>query len=108
MKCLKCFKQADGVKPKNLPVMLSHLANFTVCNDCDDTGKYEKDYYIRNKVHYRELHKSYKSNLTDSYVANTFADKTSLKAKDIPKAIIEAKRNYMKLKRLTKEERHGR
>jgi len=103
MICIKCFKRCKGIKSKGLPGMLSHLAKYTVCDNCDDTGKYAKDYYTQYKEHYRELHKTYKKELTDSYVANTLVDRTELKAKDMPKELISAKREYMKLNRLIKE-----
>ena len=56
-----------------------------------------------NKSHYRELHKSYKNKLTDSYVANCLADRTILKGSDIPQDIIQAKRQYMRMKKHLKE-----
>jgi len=103
MVCIKCFKKCKGIKPKGLPDMLSHLAKYTICNKCDDTGKYAKEYYNQHKEHYRELHIAYKAELTDSYVANALVDRTELKAKDMPKELINAKREYMKLNRLIKE-----
>jgi len=103
MICIKCFKRCKGIKSKGLPGMLSHLAKYTVCDNCDDTGKYAKDYYTQYKEHYRELHKTYKKELTDSYVAHPLVDRTELKAKDLPKELISPKREYMKLNRLIKE-----
>ena len=61
MICIKCSKKSEGNKPVNLPEMLNHLAKYTVCNKCDNTGRYEKEYYNKHKENYRELHKKYKA-----------------------------------------------
>ena len=104
MKCLKCQENIKGPKPKlKLNPLLAHLKNWGVCDNCDNTGEYASKYYRNNKQHYRELHMQYKEELSDSYVANCLADKRSIKATDVPNEIIESKRQYMKLKRILKE-----
>ena len=104
MICIKCLKKTKGTKPTNLPSMLSHLNKYSICIDCDNTKDYSTTYYRQHKKHYRELHKAYKIELVDSYVANAIVDRTNLKAKDIPKNLIKAKRQFMKVNRIMKEE----
>ena len=103
MKCLKCFEEDGRKQSLNLPPVLKYVEKYHVCDKCDDKGKYAKEYYRNNKEHYKELHKGYREELIDSYVANMIADKSSLKAKDIPDELIDSKRQYIKLKRLLKE-----
>ena len=102
MKCLKCLKE-DG-KSQSLSLPLEHINKYTICDKCDDTGEYASKYYHKHRVHYKELHEEYKDKLTDSYVANCFADKTTFKAKDVPKDVIKAKRQYMRMKKTLKED----
>ena len=108
MKCLNCLKPMKKVVHLKLNKYLEHLKNWNICKDCDDTiksmirGKVT-EYYLNNKKHYRKLHKKYKAKLTDSYVANALVDRTELKAKDMPKEMIKAKKQYMKLNRIVKE-----
>ena len=104
MICIKCLKKTKGTKLKNLPSLLSHLNKYSMCIDCDNTKDYSTMYYKQRKEHYRKLHKGYKSKLIDSYVANAIVDRTNLKAKDIPKDLIKAKRQFMKVNRIMKEE----
>tara|TARA_Y100000592_G_C5260621_1_gene217147 strand:+ start:201 stop:542 length:342 start_codon:yes stop_codon:yes gene_type:complete len=109
MKCLKCRKTYSGRKSKvKLNPLLSHLESWFVCEKCvelDDNVRSDKahDYYISNKQNYRDLHKKYKSDLSDSYVANCIADGTALTGKDIPQPLVKAKRQYMKVNRRLKE-----
>ena len=105
MKCLKCLNPINKGKEVNVNQHLTEVANnWGLCKACynDDNG-YGKDYYYNNKDRYRELHKGYKSELTDSYVANCLVDKTNLKAKDIPQEMVVAKRQFMKMNRIIKE-----
>tara|TARA_B100000519_G_C14088058_1_gene364943 strand:- start:278 stop:604 length:327 start_codon:yes stop_codon:yes gene_type:complete len=108
MKCLKC-QEVDKTQTSKITLNkhLAHLANWYVCDKCDDTGKYAHEYYQKNKEHYRKLHVGYKTKLSDSYVANCVADGTSLKGKDIPKPLVQAKRQYMKMNREIKEIENG-
>ena len=113
MKCLKCMKE-DNTKEQQLdiPEALAHLNYWHVCDECvelDEEVKAEKahDYYESNKQNYRELHKKYKSDLSDSYVANCIADGTALTGKDIPQPLVKAKRQYMKVNRRLKEIENG-
>ena len=109
MKCLNCLNVYKGKQKVNLPHLLSHLEKWGMCKECSDdvdtlAADKASDYYHKNKEHYKELHKGYKSNLTDSYVANIVADGTSLKAKDIPKQLVQGKRQQMQVKRIVKEQ----
>ena len=84
-----------------------------ICNDCRDkkdkqTKKSRSNYYNANKKHYRKLHIKYKADLTESYVANMLADGTSLKAKDLPKVMVEVKRQTVQLKRVIRERKDDR
>ena len=108
MKCLKCMKE-DNTKDQKLkiPEALSHLNYWHVCDECSDSDKKQKadkasSYYKKNKKHYRDLHKKYKRTLVDSYVANAFVDRTDLKAVDVPKSMIKAKRGFMLFNRIIK------
>ena len=115
MRCLKCLKDIDGnvrgvglkgIKPNQ---HLLHLGNWNICDGCfnksdKDSKEYSSNYYYKNKERYRKLHKGYKSRLTDSYVANVIVEKSSLKAKDIPQEMVEARRQYMKLNRIIKKD----
>ncbi len=107
MKCLKCLKIYKEKQTLKLNKYLSHLNKWGICNKCDNTGKYASEYYHKNKDHYRDLHKGYKSKLVDSYVANIIVDGTSLKAKEIPKQLIIGKRQQMQIKRIIKEQNDG-
>ena len=111
MKCLKCMKSIKKMNKRGIFKVnqyLIHIGNWGICEDClditvEEAADYVHEYYIANKDRYAKLQKEYKEKLTDSYVANTLADKSSLKGRDIPKEIIKAKRQYMKLNRITKE-----
>ena len=110
MKCLKCLNTIPFKhQTLNVNEHLKHFESWSICDDCDKKNKvvlvmYSSEYYQKNKEHYRELHKEYKKNLTDSYVANMIADRTTLKAKDIPKELIKAKRQHVQVKRILKEQ----
>ena len=111
MKCLKCLKSIKKMNKRNIFKVnqyLIHIANWGICKDClditvEEAAHYVHKYYISNKDRYAQLHKGYKAELTDSYVANALVDRTDLKAKDMPKEMIEAKKQYMKLNRIIKE-----
>ena len=108
MRCLKCKEYKITKRKYSDDRIKELLLNWYICNKCESSiAKIEKEkahkYYINNKDRYRELHIGYKSNLSNSYVANGIVDKTSLKAKDIPQDMIDAKRQYMKTKRILKE-----
>ena len=111
MRCLKCMKVDPPLitKPmKDLPPLLAHLKDWCLCAGCIEQGVKETAdkaaiYYRANKGHYRKLHVKYKEDLTDSYVANCLADGSTLKAKDMPKEMVQAKRQYMKMKKQLKE-----
>ena len=101
--CLKCKKKVYDSTKLVLNKHLEHINNWTICNECNTKDTYASDYYYDNKEQYRKLHKKYKAELTDSYVANALVDGTNLKAKDMPQELIDAKRQYMKLNRIMKE-----
>ena len=108
MKCLKCLEPIKDGRKVKLNKYLEHISKWDLCDSClykHDNQKKEVAnlYYNKHKKRYRKLHIGYKSELVDSYVANAIADRTSLKAKDIPKNVIQAKRQFMKINRITKE-----
>jgi hypothetical protein len=108
MKCIECQQRIKNRKKLALNKHLSHINNWGVCDCCADKDiKRNKAksslYYKQNKQRYRQLHISYKSNLIDSYVANALADRTELKATDIPQSLIKAKRQFMKINRVVKK-----
>jgi|TARA_B110000196_G_C21101186_1_gene642694 hypothetical protein len=112
MKCLKCLKVDPPLitKPlKGLPPLLAHLEGWCLCAGCIDqsvvaTAEKAAIYYRSHKGHYRKLHIKYKADLSSSYVKNIIASSTkSLKAKDIPDSLAEAKIQYMKVNKQLKE-----
>ena len=113
MNCLKCLKKFKKKSKVKLNDALQHLNKWDICNACNDAKdkqikKSRSDYYKANKKHYRKLHIKYKADLTESYVANMLADGTSLKAKDLPKVMVEVKRQTIQLKRAIRERKDGR
>jgi len=44
-----------------------------------------------------------RDNLTDVYIKKLLVDESNLTGKDLPKKLIEAKRQYLKMIRITKE-----
>ena len=116
MKCLRCLKEVkeDNLfRPNISNVRLKHLSNWIICLMCkeleDEVNRIDaRIYYNKNKKHYRKLHKEYKKLLVDSYVANAFVDRTDLKAVDIPEVMIKAKRGFMLMNRILKENKNGR
>ncbi len=108
MRCLKCLKK-QNCKPKdiNLPDMLSHFKNYTICSGCEDKIKVARDKYKQNSEYYIKKQKEYRDNLDDQYVSRVVADNTILKPSEIPKEIVQAKRQHMQLNKLIKEEKDG-
>ena len=51
----------------------------------------------------REYGQKCRDNLTDVYIIKTLTDRSNLTNKDIPQELVEAKRQYVKIKRITKE-----
>ena len=110
MKCLRCLKHVkedDSYRPKIVNKYLKHLNDWYLCimfkEMEDEVNKIDaRIYYNKNKKHYRDLHKKYKRTLVDSYVANAFVDRTDLKAVDVPKSMIKAKRGFMLFNRIIK------
>ena len=113
MKCLKCMKLC-GTKPDlKVNKHLIHINGWGICENClnmttEEAADYIHSYYTINKDRYTKLQKGYKEELTDSYVANVLADRSSLKGRDIPKEIIASKKQYMKINRIIKENKDGR
>ena len=111
MKCLRCLKtvnEDDSFRPSIKGAYLKHLNDWYICLMCkeleDEVNRINVSiYYNENKAHYRKLHKKYKKILVDSYVANAFVDRSDLKAVDVPKAMVKAKRGFMLMNRLLKE-----
>ena len=101
MRCLKCFNEDLKKQPKKLklPNMLSHLANYTICSDCDDRVS---NYRLRSQ-YYKDIQEKYRKDLADQYINRLIADNSSLKPNDIPKELTNAKRQYLKTKKMLKE-----
>ena len=100
MKCLKCFNE-DLKKPENnkLPNMLSHLANYTICSDCDS----RVNNYTQYSDYYKETQSRYRKELANQYINRLIADDTELVPNDIPEELTIAKRQHLKMKRILKE-----
>tara|TARA_B100000945_G_scaffold269822_1_gene230896 strand:+ start:541 stop:807 length:267 start_codon:yes stop_codon:yes gene_type:complete len=87
--------------------MLSHFKNYTICSGCEDKIKVARDKYKQNSEYYIKKQKEYRDNLDDQYVSRVVADNTILKPSEIPKEIVQAKRQHMQLNKLIKEEKDG-
>ena len=113
MKCLLCLKPMSRKSKIRINKYLQHIVDkWDICYHCDreleliaETER--KIYYLEHKGNYRKLHKKYKAKLIDSYVANAFVERSELKAVDVPKAIIKAKRQSMLMNRIIKESKNG-
>ena len=112
MRCLKCLTEHSSplISNSGNEAVDNIINNWYICKACSESNVMDiaekvHQYYMKNKKHYRELHKGYKDKLTDSYVANALVDRSDLKAKDIPKEVVQAKRQYMKLHRIIKEDK---
>ena len=110
MKCIKCLKETKGsdLYLGDNEFVENIIKNWNICSECEDDVKSNKahkahKYYTSNKSHYIKLHKQYKKELTDSYVANCIADRSIIRAKEVPKVMKNAKRQVIKLNRIIKE-----
>ena len=108
MKCLKCLKDYNGKHKSSFKHYLKHINKWGLCKECNSgviqkENDYSHNYYTKHKKHYARLQKNYREQLTDSYVANVLVDRTTLKAKDIPQEMVDAKRQHIKMKRMMKE-----
>ena len=101
---MKCFKKTSGQKPQNLPDMLSHLANYTICSACDDTLEKSREKYKKHSSYYKKIQSKYRKDLSNQYISRLMADNSILKPKDIPEDLLKAKRQYIQLKKLIKED----
>ena len=103
-KCLKCLSIVDDTSVSSEGHLSHIINNWTVCNKCkSNTYNYSKEYYKKNKDRYKLLQKSYKDNLTDYYIKKLILDNSKIiKSDDIPNAMVEAKRNHLKLKKITR------
>lgn len=100
MKCLKCFNEDTATpKPNNLPDMLSHLANYTICRACDDST----NNYMQYSDYYKKKQAAYRSKLRSQYINRLLADNSNLKPSDIPKELTDAKRQHLQVKKILKE-----
>ena len=116
--CIECYKKyveknAEKIRKTNRKYYLKHQ---------DEICKSQKEYYENNKDRmlnklkkYREenreqirerdrkYNQKQRDNLTDVYIKNMLTGGNNLKPEDIPQELIEAKRQHLKLKRITKE-----
>ena len=106
MKCIKCLEKVEGTsKDLNLPDMLSHFKKWTICSSCNDKLKEKRDSYKKHNKYYKKKQKEYRETLADQYVSRVICDNTVLKPKEIPKNLIQAKRQHMQLNKILKEDR---
>ena len=101
-KCIKCLCVENNNKVINVNQHLTSVANnWFICKACKDSSyNYSKEYYKNNKKRYKNLQQGYKEELTDYYVKKLILGNSKiLKWEDIPKAMVEAKRNQLKLKK---------
>ena len=105
MKCIKCLNENSIRKQSNLPDMLSHLSNYNICKSCEK--KSEKNNYKKHSDYYKKTQEKYRKELSNQYINRLIADNSDLKPSDIPEELTIAKRNYIKIKRLTKEKQNG-
>ena len=71
--------------------------------------KYKKEYMLKNADKIKESTRKYNSiqveELTDTYIKQLLTNGNSLWAKDIPKWLVEAKRDELNMKRIIKKEK---
>jgi hypothetical protein len=76
------------------------------------SNQYQREWRGRNRAHANAEANKHRAKhceeLRDSYVCKTLTQNSSFKVKDIPPALIELKREELKLKRLIKEKQNGR
>lgn len=104
MTCLKCFKKDSNTIEHNLPDMLAHLANYTLCDKCDDSLEKARQKYKLHSSYYKKIQKRYRDNYDRQYINRLLADNSDLLPSDIPKEITDAKRQHLQMKKLLKEE----
>ena len=116
--CIECYKKyieknVEKIRKTKRKYYLKHQ---------DEICKSQKEYYENNKDRmlnklkkYREenreqirerdrkYNQKQRDNLTDVYIKNMLTGGNNLKPEDIPQELIEAKRQHLKLKRITKE-----
>lgn len=102
-KCKECHRIISYKWAKlNKDKILKSIKDFKKNNN----EKYKKSYmkYNRKNAHRRKFYEKEKvKNLTDRYVISKLTKGSSLKKSDIPKELIEIKRQLLLLKRLKKE-----
>ena len=104
MTCLKCFKKDSNTIEHDLPDMLSHLANYTICSACDDSLERARQRYKSRSGYYKKIQQRYRDNLNHQYINRLLADNSDLLPSDIPEELTDAKRQHLKMKKLIKEE----
>ena len=96
----------DGVRPYCKPCE-SHKHKDYYLNNKDNIKWGSQQWRLKNKERLKEYSKKTHSrivkNLEDVYVKHSLTTGNSLSHKDIPKWLIEAKRQEMKLKRILKK-----
>ena len=103
MQCLKCLKKDSKTIELNLPDMLSHLANYTICRACDDSLEKARQRYKSRSGYYKKIQQRYRDNLNHQYINRLLADNSELLPSDIPKELTDAKRQHLKIKKIIKE-----
>jgi len=74
-------------------------------NNKEHNKEYSKQYNLNNKEHINKRRKEQIKNLTDTYIVGLITNRSSLTSEDIEQYnnMIEAKKEYLKLKRLIKQ-----
>jgi len=104
MKCLKCLNKCNGTKPRQLPDILSHLADYTICRACDDRLEKAREKYKKHSKYYKNIQESYRKKMKGPYIKRLMADNSILKPKDIPEQLVQAKKQELHMKRILKED----
>jgi len=65
--------------------------------------KHSSQYSKKNREKINKLNKKYREAPSDTYIKKLLTSGNSLKHKDIPQELVEAKRQYVKIIRITKE-----
>ena len=112
----------QGLNTRGLP-MRKKILDSKICNTCNELvmikkfylnkksidgfdyscivcrKKYQNDYYLKNRKIISERNKKNREKLSDAYIKKLIVANSNLSHSDIPKELIQAKRQHLELKR---------
>ena len=113
IECTKCkkiksldgFYKRKGSKCGYRRPCIECYNNKDICKWRVYSKEYWKEYRQRDKSKktWRKWFLKRRENITDSYIKKLLTSRSNLRFEDIPQELVEAKRQYVKIKRITKE-----